>query len=205
MISAQARFRAWDRKRRYNSNMALPVPRMTLEEYLTADAVAERPLEYHDGEVFPMVDASLSHAMLLTNLSSCLGSRLIGSPCRSAALARVRVNSAKYVYPDLVVFCGQPTLASANDPSLTNPKVIFEILSPATEGYDYNGKFQLYRQLPSFEEYVLIAQDQPRVEVFRRLPDDKWVRSTYEGNESTAVIETIDVGIPLSELYAQLP
>lgn len=192
-------------QRRYNSNMALPVPRMTVEEYLAADAVAERPLEYHDGEVFPMVDATPAHAALVANIIVCLGSRLSGSPCRAFVQLRVNVSSSKYLYPDVLVSCGHLALKGQNDPSLTNPKVIFEILSPATEGYDYNGKFQLYRQLPSFEEYVLIAQDQPRVEVFRRLPDDKWVRSTYEGNESTAVIETIDVGIPLSELYAQLP
>lgn len=178
---------------------------MTVEEYLAADAVAERPLEYHDGEVFPMVDATPAHAALVANVILCLGSRLRGSPCRAFVQLRVSVNPSQYLYPDVVVCCGQLALKGGNDPSLTNPKVIFEILSPATEGYDYNGKFQLYRQLPAFEEYVLIAQDQPRVEVFRRLPGDKWVRSTYEGNESRAVLETLDIEIPLGELYAQLP
>ena len=117
---------------------------------------------------------------------------------------RVRISPVQYVQPDLIVYCGQPVLTAESDPSLTNPKVIFEILSPTTEGYDYSGKFQLYRQLPSFEEYVLVAQEQPRVEVFRRMPDGKWILSTYEGNESTAVIESLNVQLPLGEIYSQL-
>ncbi|MBS1824731.1 MAG: Uma2 family endonuclease [Acidobacteria bacterium] len=182
--------------------MAIPIPRLTVDDYLAADATSETPLEFHDGEIFPMVDASLPHAMLLTSLGGCIVPRLAGTPCRGASLARVRVTASKYVYPDFLIICGQPILASDSDPSLTNPKIIFEILSPSTEGYDYNGKFKLYRQLPSVEEYVLIAQDQPRVEVFRRMPENKWVLSTYEGREAQALLESIPLTLPLAELYA---
>ena len=180
----------------------IPVPRISVEEYLAADAASETPLEFHDGEIFPMVDASLPHAILLAALGSCIGPRLANSPCKAAGLARVCVSASKYVYPDFLIICGQPILASDSDASLTNPKVIFEILSPSTEGYDYNGKFKLYRQLPSIEEYVLIAQDQPRIEVFRRMPESKWVLSTYEGREAQALLESLNISIPLAELYA---
>ncbi|MFN7932545.1 MAG: Uma2 family endonuclease [Bryobacteraceae bacterium] len=182
--------------------MATPIPGTSVEDYLAADAASETPLEFHDGEIFPIFDASLTHAMLLASLGSCIGPRLSGTPCKGASVARVRVSASKYVYPDFLIICGQPILAGDSDPSLTNPKVIFEILSPSTEGYDYNGKFKLYRQLPSVEEYVLVAQDQPRIEVFRRMPDSKWVLSTYEGRESQALLESLNLIIPLAELHA---
>ncbi|MBS1829508.1 MAG: Uma2 family endonuclease [Acidobacteria bacterium] len=183
---------------------ALPVPRMTVEEYLAADQTSERPLEYHDGEVFPLAEASLAHGAIQFNLSSALRSKLEAGPCRGTGSVRVRVSPTQYLYPDVLVFCGQPELSKESDPSLTNPKVIFEILSPSTSDYDFGAKFQLYRQLPSFEEYILIAQDQPKVEVFRRLPDGRWILTIYEGLEATISLDSLNIQLPLSEIYARV-
>jgi Uma2 family endonuclease len=83
--------------------------------------------------------------------------------------------------------------------------VIVEVLSPSTAGYDYGDKFELYRRLPSIEEYVLVAQDKPRIEVFRRMEDGRWLLSTFEGESAVAVVESIDVRLPLAEIYAELP
>ena len=182
--------------------MAIPIPRITVDDYLAADATSETPLEFHDGEIFPVLDATLPHGKLASKLARCIDPQLDGTPCISSSFTRVRVSATKYVYPDFLIICGQPILAADSDPSLTNPKVIFEIHSTSTEGYDYGGKFQLYRQLPSVEEYVLIAQDQPCIEVFRRMPENKWVLSTYEGREAQALLESIPLTLPLAELYA---
>ena len=38
-----------------------PITAITVEQYLVIDEAAERPIEYHDGELFPIVDASNSH------------------------------------------------------------------------------------------------------------------------------------------------
>ena len=81
---------------------------------------------------------------------------------------RVRVSPKKYLYPDLLVYCGEPQLTDEVEDTITNPKVIVEVLSPSTANYDQGGKFRLYQQLPSFEEYVLVSQDTPRVEVSRK-------------------------------------
>jgi Uma2 family endonuclease len=51
---------------------------------------------------------------------------------------------------------------------LLNPTLIVEVLSPTTEAYDRGDKFTSYRQLESQQEYVLIAQDRPHVEVYAR-------------------------------------
>ncbi|MBS1828887.1 MAG: Uma2 family endonuclease [Acidobacteria bacterium] len=183
---------------------APPVPKMTVKEYIEADLVSDRPLEYHDGEVSPIAVASFRHASIESRLGRKVGGQL-KSGCQIIGTMRVRISARQYVQPDLIVYCGQPALTDESDPSLTNPKVIFEILSPSTAGYDYSDKFHLYRQLPSFEEYVLVAQDQPRIDVFRKMADGRWLLSNYEGDQAVATVESLGIEIPLGELYSELP
>lgn len=185
--------------------MGVPVPKLTVKEYIEADQVSDRPLEYHDGEIFPLAEASIRHAAIELSIGALLREGVKGKPCRVLGTMRVRISPTQYVQPDLIVYCGQPELTTESDPSLTNPKVIVEILSPSTAGYDYGDKFELYRRLPSFEEYVLVAQDKPRIEVFRRIDGGRWLLSTYEGESATAHIESIDVRLPLAEIYSELP
>src|SRR5947207_433815 len=116
-------------------------------------------------------------------------------------MLRVRVSPSKYVYPDILIYCGKPMLTDELSDTITNPKVIVEILSPSTEDYDYGKKFILYRSLPSFEEYLLISQEQPRVEVSRRTPENRWVLSTYIGLDTTVNVESLGISIPMGELY----
>ena len=184
---------------------ALPITRLPVEEYLALDRAAELPSEYHDGEMFPILSGSLPHSLLQFNFGRRLAERLDGTPCRLAgASLRVRVNATKYVYPDVLVYCGKPELTDEHSDTITNPKVIVEILSPSTEDYDYGKKFILYRSLPSFEEYVLVAQDQPRVEVSRRTPENRWVLTTYQGLDITVQVESLGISIPMAEIYTDI-
>ena len=84
---------------------------------------------------------------------------------------------------------------------MLNPKVIFEALSPSTEAYDRGGKFRRYRSLPTLEEYVLVSTMEPLVEVYAR-PD--WALRSYEGLDAIARLESVDLDLPLRELYADL-
>ena len=105
-----------------------------------------------------------------------------------------------YTYPDRAIAC-PPEFAPKGAASLLNPKVIFEALSPSTEAYDRGGKFRRYRSLPTLEEYVLISTMEPLVEVYAR-PD--WALRSYEGLDAVARLESVGVGLPLRELYADL-
>ncbi len=124
-----------------------PAGKLTVEEYFAIDDASERPLEYHDGYLFPMVAATPQHSVILVNASHCLASRLKGGPCFAAGAPRVQTTGSNYVYPDIAVVCGgfQYSAESAN--AITNPKVIVEILSPTTADFDHGGKFALYSRL----------------------------------------------------------
>ena len=182
---------------------ALPVTKFSVEEYLAIDRAAEIPSEYHDGEIFPLLATSLQHSLLHANLCRRLSERLDHTPCHVAGSSiRVRTSPTKFVIPDIAVYCGKPALTDEYQDTLTNPKVIVEILSPSTADYDYGGKFIQYRQLESFEEYVLVAQDKPRVEVFRKAGDKHWTITTYEGLDAVAAVETLSISLPLIEIYS---
>ena len=174
---------------------------MSVEEYLAMDRDAEVKSEYHDGEVFELEGATLAHGRIGVNMARRLDERLEGTPCLVLNPLRVQISATKFVYPDLVVVCGKPVLASKRSENLTNPKVIVEILSPSTDGYNYGRKFSLYGTLASFEEYVLIAQDEPRVDVFRRGEGNHWILGRYSGLESVAKLESLGIELPLAEIY----
>ncbi len=76
-----------------------------------------------------------------------------------------------------------------------------EVLSSSTERIDRNEKFAAYIQLPSLEEYVLVHQYRPLVEVYRR--DDNWRQHTYGPGEEIE-LASLDIYITLDELYEVL-
>ena len=100
-----------------------------------------------------------------------------------------------------MIVCGKPTFTDEVHYAITNPKVIIEILSPSTANYDYGQKSILYRLLSSFEVYVLVSQDEARVEIWRKIADNRWVLNTYQGLDTIAPIESVGVSLPLSEVY----
>ena len=144
---------------------AAPKRLLTPEEYLAQEELAEFRSEYYRGQVFAMSGGSFSHVFINDNLALEIGAQLKGSPCRfGSSDLRVRVAATGlYTYPDAVIICGAPDLLRGPTDTLLNPRVVIEILSPSTESYDRTQKFDHYRQLPTLQEYVLVAQNRARV------------------------------------------
>ncbi len=178
-----------------------PIPRLSVEEYLAADRLAEEKCEYYDGEAFPVVAASIAHARIVPRLSHCLLTALSNSPCYPMASLRVRVSRTKYVYPDIAVVCGKAEITDEHNDTLTNPKLIVEVLSHTTMDFDMGSKFHMYCNLPSFEEYVLVHQLEPKIEVRRRASDGSWVLRFYSGLEATVPLESLGIRLQLSDIY----
>lgn len=184
---------------------SLPLPKMTVEDYLAFDRAAEVKSEFHDGELFQIEAVSLQHNRVALNTARKLADQLDGTPCEVLIQPiRVRVSPTKFVYPDLMVVCGTPEVTDEVQDTITNPKVIIEVLSPSTADYDYRAKFQLYRNLPSFTEYLLIDQNDPKVEVFRRLEGSDWLLSSYAGLDAVVPVRCLNIEVPLSVIYAHV-
>jgi Uma2 family endonuclease len=110
-------------------------------------------------------------------------------------------------YPDGSIICGPPEIlpaAGSERDVVTNPRVLIEVLSPSTEHYDRTTKFDLYRDIPTFEEYVLVEQRSPRIETYRRFEDGSWRFEAFVGLDATATIAAVAVRIPLAQVYADV-
>lgn len=156
--------------------MALqPKSFLTPEEYLVIERKAEYKSEYFNGEMFAMSGVSPSHVLIVSNIVAELRGQLKQKPCNVySSDLRVRVSpTGLYTYPDVVVVCGQPQLADEQKDTLLNPTLIVEVLSDSTQDYDRGRKFEHYRSLSSFTEYLLIAQDRCHVEHFVRQADNR--------------------------------
>jgi Uma2 family endonuclease len=80
--------------------------------------------------------------------------------------------------------------------------LIVEVLSPSTEAYDRGEKFSRYRQIDSLQEYVLISQASPRIEVFLRQADGAWLFTAFSSLDVSAVLRSVEVKLPLREVYS---
>lgn len=152
---------------------------LTPEEYLAWEAEQELRHEYIDGEVYAMAGGTLPHNDIALNAYNALRSHLKAMGCR-INVADVKVqdkNSDRYFYPDVVVSCNESDRRSRD--VIAFPKLIIEVLSPSTEGFDRGDKFKYYRRFPSLLEYVLIDAEKIGIDVYRRLDSGKWELTSY--------------------------
>jgi len=113
---------------------------------------------------------------------------------------------AVYLYPDASVICDPPLFdpQAGGRTTVLNPRVAVEVLSPSTEAYDRGKKLQRYLQIPSLEEYVLIAQAEPSIDTYFRHPDGSWTFSVAYGLDATVTLRSLGVSVPLGEVYANV-
>jgi len=181
---------------------ANPVTKVTEEQYLAIDRAAEFRSEFIDGEIVAMSGASLVHNRLQGNVYAEVRAALRDSNCEAFnSDLRIRVSARVYTYADVSVVCGKPALADERQDILLNPVVIFEVLSPSTEKYDRGVKFQHYRTIDSLKDYVLVDQDQVRIEHYSRETDNTWTLHDHEKLDDELKITSIGVSLPLNRVY----
>lgn len=185
---------------------AQPDATMSVEEYLAFERASETKHEYYGGEVTAMAGASFVHNLITMNTGASLHAQLRGKPCRVLPSdLRLFIQTADlFTYPDLTVVCGQPRFGPSAPDTLLNPKVIIEVLSPSTESHDRGRKFQHYRMIETLDEYVLIAQDTPRIEHFVRQTNGLWLFSEAIGPDATLALSAIDCALALAEVYQEV-
>jgi len=178
---------------------------MTAEEYLAIDRATEFRSELLDGEMVAMSGGSMRHAKLGANVLGELHIALRGRECQAySSDFRVRVSARTYSYPDATVVCGQPALADERQDILLNPMIIFEILSPSTERYDRGIKLQHYRGIPSLRDYILVDQNQIRVEQYTRGSEGTGTLRDYQDLNDILTIESIAASLTLRALYDRI-
>ncbi len=184
---------------------AARVTRYTPEQYLALERKAEFKSEYFDGFITAMSGVSREHNTIALNLGSEIRSQFKDRPCE-VFVSDIRVCVARtglYTYPDVAAVCGKSNWQDDEVDTLLNPTMIVEVLSPSTESYDRGKKFGHYRRLETLREYVLVAQDEVRVERYTRHGDD-WVLTELNRLEDVLRLASIGCEVSLREIYAKV-
>lgn len=185
---------------------AVEKPQATLsaEEYLARERNSEVRHEFYQGEVFAMAGGSEAHNLIADNITFALRERLRGKGCRAySSDMRVQVAAnGLYTYPDAVVACPPIEFADEERITLLNPQVIVEVLSDSTQNYDRTRKFDLYRELPSLRQYVLISQHGFRIDSYQRQQDGiAWLMLPLVGADAVLEMPSVGCSLPFAEIY----
>ena len=175
---------------------------LTPDEYFAWEERQDVRHEYAYGEVFPVPDSTLDHALIASNLVSVLGNMLVG---RSAFVLtggmRVQIDPDRYAYPDLSVTLGEPAFrADSRKTTLLNPTLLVEVASPSTAGRDRGRKLTAYTRLESLAEYWMVEPD--RAEATRVVrTDDGWGLRFAFGLDAVLASHALGVSVALADVY----
>jgi Uma2 family endonuclease len=181
--------------------------RLTVVEYLEYEKESEVKHEYYQGEIFAMSGAKVAHNTIVVNVTVALGIRLRGKSCRPFnSDQRIHIpQNTLFTYPDISIVCGPVETLNNDDFNVLNPSVIIEVLSPGTKSYDRGEKFKLYRDITTLKEYILIDSQFINIEAFRLNAIGHWELEEFKSLRNTLQIPSIDVSLPLHEIYEGSP
>jgi Uma2 family endonuclease len=172
-------------------------------EYLMMEEQSDIKHEYHHGRIIAMTGGTLNHNEIIGNFYTYLKIALRNQPYK-IYMNDVRLwipEHQLYTYPDIMLISGEPVLAENRQDTILNPSLIVEVLSKSTKNYDQGDKFDFYRAIADFQEYILIDQYRCYVQYFRKTGVGEWLMKEYDQQTDTLQLGIIDLQIQLSEIY----
>jgi Uma2 family endonuclease len=180
----------------------------TFDEYLKSEETATEKHEFHNGKLHTMPGGTDAHNEICLNVPTAINMAFFAKDDASTHVyssdMKVQIiTKNKAVYPDVTLVEGEPIFYLGNRRVVMNPILVVEVLSSSTEGYDKGEKFDNYRTLESLREYVLVHQDEPKVDVyFLQNPIEKlWKITTYEGLDAVVDLDSIGCKISMKHIY----
>lgn len=176
---------------------------LTPEEYLAIERQAEDKSEYVDGVMYAMSGATFRHNIIVANVIAEIGQQLRGRPCRvlSSDMKIRGSDSRSFFYPDVSVVCGKPQFHDERRDVILNPTLVIKIMSESMAASYRFEKFQAYKQLDSLQEYILISEDEPVVEQFKRQTKEVWIYTTAVGLDASMNFPSIECTLSLKAIY----
>ena len=174
----------------------------TFDEYLDLENASNVKHEFLEGEIYAMAGGTPRHAALTLAVGGALLAQLRGGPCRAfSSDLRVRVRATGLAtYPDVAVVCGPLERDPDSDATVTNPRVLVEVLSKSTKDFDLGEKFDHYQQIPSLQAVLYVWQTEIRMELRSRAPDGHWTSREFRAGD-TGRIESIGCSLKVDDIY----
>ncbi len=178
----------------------------TPEEYLELEEKAEFRNEYRNGEIIPMAGGTTNHNKIAGNFYKKFP-LTIQQQDYEVYIGDVKLwipGDRTYTYPDIMVIQGEPIYQDNRRDIITNPLLIVEVLSKSTKDYDQGDKFDFYRSISGFQEYILIDQYRFHLKQFAKQAENQWLFKEYAGEDAVLTLESVELHIPLSEIYQRV-
>ena len=175
----------------------------TPAEYLELEEKAEFRSEYRDGEIVPMAGGTTRHNRISLNVASNLTFSLKGQNYE-VYMSDVRLwipPNRQYTYPDVMLIQGEPIYWENTTSTVTNPRLIVEVLSKSTGNYDRSEKFDYYRSIPTLQEYILIDQSCYHVLQYVKTSPTQWLLTDYNQAKEIVKLGSIDLALSLNDIY----
>lgn len=180
----------------------------TFEEYLRREEKAVEKHEFYNGEIIRRTRVTHIQSEIAANLMASIKItvRLLPKKFRvyNSELKIHIEPSNSGIYPDAIVVCKEPQFWENRRDVILNPLLIVEVLSPSTQTHNRLGKFELYKQLPSFQEYVLVNTDKHSVETRFQEETDLWRIKTETNIENTVTLRSLGVSISMADIYEDI-
>lgn len=183
-----------------SSHAYIPV---TAEQFVEID-FGDRKFELVDGVLRMMTGGSPAHARVASNILIFLGTKLRGTGCRAYnSDMGLRVDEGNVRYPDVSVYCGDPATPERERQKLfTDPRVIFEVLSPSTAKEDQGSKTDEYRAVASLDTIVFVDVDSEVTRVVQRLGPTSW-RDDLFAQPHDIELPSLGLVVPHAEIFAR--
>ena len=175
----------------------------SVDEYFALERASERRFEYRDGDVVCMSGGSRQHAAIARNIVRHVANRLrAGCQVYGSDLALYVPGGLPYRYPDASVVCAEARFQSVNGlDCLENPVLIIEVLSPSSADFDRGTKFEQYKSISEFAEYLLVAQDRSHVARRTRSGHEGWNEMVFDSLNATIRLDSVGVDLAMREVY----
>ena len=182
-----------------------PSKKTSMDDYLTTERHGTARHDFVDGRVIARPGANRWHNILVSNTVVALGSRMHGHKAEIyIANMRVKLKNSFICYPDVVVVNGEPSFSDANNDLLLNPTLIVEIFSNQTNSSDKTNKLESYLAMDTIKEFVLLKEEEMRVEHYQRQNAKQWIYRIYNERDDVISLESINCKVSLAEIFAQV-
>lgn len=178
----------------------------SIEKYLELEENSQFRNEYLNGEIKSMTGGTPNHNDITGNFYTFLKLALRGKNYK-VFMSDLRLWIPQYnvyTYPDLLVTNGKPILQNNRNDTVINPLLIVEVLSKSTKNYDRGDKFDYYRSIPEFAEYILVDQYRYDVKQFAKADDGRWWLNEYQNQSDSFSLVTLNCEIKLRDIYEEI-
>jgi len=177
----------------------------SIEEYQTMERRSAGKSEFFDGKILAAASSNRANNLIAVNATIAIGSRLQGQKCEIYVNdMRVKLSPKHVSYPSVVIVNGVPSFTDNSFDTLVNPTVAFEIYSRNTTFQDKTEKLECYLALESIREYLLIKEDEMRVEHYAKQNPKQWIYRIYDSRDDVISVDSVNCKVSLAEIYAQI-